>query len=114
MRAKSTMLIKTRRLELLACLGLFCLLVPLTILSMWISAFNLGFDHPSRIKIFLDHFPAYLGLLDITLIQIVFCIAAIVISYKCLRLSGIGWKSLNLAIIIVSALLILLQIWGLM
>lgn len=106
--------IKTRRLKLMSCLGLVCLLIPVIILLMWIHAFNLGSDQPSRVKIYLDYFPSFLSANGITLIQIIFCIIAIVISSLSLKLRILAWKLLNIVIIIGSSLMILLQIWGLL
>jgi len=102
----------TRRLELLTCLALVCLLVSAATIFLWIRAFNAGTSQPERVQIYLGYFPSFLGLGGISVIEIILCITAIVLSSICLRLREIGWKLLNLVIIIGSAFRLLLILWG--
>src|SRR5688572_13084772 len=106
--------VKVRQFELLTFLALFCMLISLTILFLWIRAFNLGASQPERVQIYLSYFPAFLGLARVTVINVVFCISAIVLSTICLRQGAFRWKILNIVIFSGSALLLLLILFGML
>ena len=105
--------INTRRRELLTYLALFCLLISLTITFLWIRAFNIGNTPLERIDIFLNYFP-FVGVDSITILDILCCVASIVLSSICLNQNRIGWRIFNISIIVVSALKLLLILWGML
>ena len=90
------------------------MLIAWTTVFLWIRAFNAGTSQPERVQIFLSYFPTFLSQDAITLIVAIFCVAAIVISSICLRLKGIGWKILNIVIIVGSGIRLLLTLFWLM
>ena|SRR5690554_3085235 len=106
--------VNTHRLELMTILGLFCFLVPLTVQLLWIQAFSHGANQPERVEIFLGYFPTFLGLTGITILEIVLCIVAIVISIRCLRQSNILWKLVSVVTIVGCTLILLLTLFGLL
>ena len=106
--------VNTRRFEFMTYLGLFCLILTWTTFFLWVQAFNAGTEQSERVQIFLNYFPSFLSVGAITLIDIILCIAAIIISSICLRLKGIGWKVLNIVIIVGCSLGLLLTLFGLM
>ena len=96
-------------------LGFICLLIPLTIYGLWMSAFGLGTNQSERVTIFNEYFPDFLhGRWGTTLLSITFCILAIVFSSISLKLSGNFWKFLNITILLFSTLLLLLNLFSMM
>jgi hypothetical protein len=106
--------VSTRRLDLITLLGFFCFLVTLTVQLLWIHAFHQGASQPERVHIFLAYFPEFLGLRGITVMEIILCVVAIVISIKSYSRSWILWKLLRVIVIIGCALLLLLTLFGLL
>jgi hypothetical protein len=104
--------VNSRRLELKTVLGLFCFLIPLMIQLLWIHAFKHGDNQLERVDIFLAYFPAFLGLTGITILEVVLCIVAIVISIQCLKLSNILWKLISIITIVGCTLILLLILFG--
>ena len=102
-------------LKILTFVGLLCLSVPLSILGLWIYAFNLGDSQTNRIAIFNSYFPNFLhGRFDTTYLSVAFCILAIILSSISLKLSGKLWKVLNIIILVFSILLLLLNLFSMM
>jgi hypothetical protein len=106
--------VNTRRLEFLTYLGLFFLVIAWTTVFLWHTAFNAGTSQPERVQIFLNYFPSFLSLGAITLIDVILCIAAIIISSNCLKLKGLVWKILNTIIMAGCGLRLLLTLFWLM
>jgi hypothetical protein len=102
-------------LKILTFMGLFCLVIPFSIVGIWVHAFNLGDNQAERISIFNTYFPDFLhGIYSTTLVSIVFCVAAIILSIICLKVSGKLWKILNIAILVISISLFLLNLISMM
>lgn len=106
--------INTRRLEFLTYFGLFCLIIAWTTVFLWFRAFHAGTSQPERVQIYLDYFPSFLSVGAITLIDIILCVAAIIICSFCLKLKGLIWKILNIVIIVGCGLRLLLTLFWLM
>lgn len=105
--------IDSHRVKLWTSLALLPLAISLTTLFLWIHAFNIGTNQQQRVNIYLNYFP-FIDVLGITLLDIFCCIVAIVISAVCLKANEIGWRVLNIGIIIASSLRLLLTLWGLL
>ena len=102
-------------LKILTFIGLICLSIPLSIIGLWVHAFNLGDNQINRVEIFNTYFPDFLhGIYSTTLLSIAFCIVAIVLSSICLRLSEKLWKILNIVILVISISLLLLNLFSMM
>jgi hypothetical protein len=96
-------------------MGLFCLFIPFSIIGLWMRAFNLGDNQADRVSIFNNFFPDFLrGKYSTTLLSIAFCIAAIFLSIICLKLSEKLWKFLNIAVLVISISLFLLNLFSMM
>jgi hypothetical protein len=106
--------VNIRRLKIMTYLGLLCLVIAWETVCLWIRAFNAGTSHPDRVQIYKSYFPSFLNLGSITLIDLILCITAIIISSICLKLKATGWKILNIIIIAGCGLRLLLTLFGLM
>ena len=101
--------------KILTFIGLFCLLIPFSIVGLWVHAFNLGDNQTDRVNTFNTYFPDFLhGIYSTTLLSIAFCVAAIILSIICLKVSEKLWKILNIAILVISISLILLNLFSMM
>ena len=104
-----------RSLKLLTLLGLIFLFVPILIWGLWIQAFNLGTTQIKRVAIFNNYFPDFLdGKWDITLLNMAFCLTAIILSSISLKLPGKLWKGLNFIILVLSILMLSLNLFSMM
>jgi hypothetical protein len=104
-----------RRLKTLSVAELICIFVPILIFGLWIHAANLGTTQIERVAIFKSYFPDFLGgRWDITFLSIVYCISAVILSSISLKLSGKLWKTLNVIILTISALLLFLNLFSMM
>jgi hypothetical protein len=102
-------------LKILTLAGFFILSIPLSILGLWIHAFNLGNIQADRVAIFDRYFPDFLkGRWDTTILSIAFCILSIILSSISLTLSGKLWKILNIITLVFSILLLLLNLFSMM
>ena len=96
-------------------LSLICLLIPLSIMALWIYVFDLGTTQAERVAIFKDYFPDFLnGRWSTTILSITFCIIAIIFSSNNLKLSKKFWKILNVIILVISSLLLFLNLFSMM
>jgi len=96
-------------------MGLFCLVIPFSIVGIWVHAFNLGDNQAERVSIFNNYFPDFLhGIYSTTLLSLAFCVIAIILSIICLKVSGKLWKILNIAILVISISLFLLNLISMM
>jgi hypothetical protein len=102
-------------LKILTFVGLFFLLIPISLMGLWIYAFNLGTTQIERDEIYSRFFPGFL-LSGYTLayLSLVFCIIAIILSSMSLSLKGKLWKASNIIILVFSSLLLLLNLFQLM
>jgi hypothetical protein len=101
-------------LKILTFMGLLCLSIPLTIMGLWIHAFNLGDSQANSVAIFNSYFPDFLhGRYATAYLSIVFCILVIIITSINLRSSGKIWK-VNKIILVLSSLLLFLNLFQMM
>ena len=104
-----------RLLKILTFIGLFCIVIPISILGLWIHAFNSGDNQADRVSIFNAYFPEFMhGRYSTTLLSIAFCISAVILSIICLKSSKKLWKIINIAILVISSLLLLLNLFSMM
>jgi len=103
------------RLKVLTLVSLICLLIPSSILGLWIYVSDLPVAHAERVAVFKKYFPDFLGgRWGTTLLSMIFCLSAIVFSIMSLKLSDKLWKVLNTVIVIISSSLLFLNLWGMM
>ena len=101
--------------KILTLVSFICFLIPFSIYSLWIYVFNLGTNQAERVAIFNDYFPdSFNGKWSATLISVLFCILAIILSSFNLKRLERYWKSLNVLILILSCLLLLLNLFSMM
>ncbi len=105
--------INNRGIKLRTSLSLLLLIFPLTTFYLWIHAFNQGTNQRERVDLYQSYLP-FLNLTGITILSMVCCVGAIILSALCLKLNNMGWRILNILIILVSSLKLLLTLWGLM
>jgi len=102
-------------LKILTLLGLFSIVIPISIIGLWMHSCNLGADQADRVSIFNSYFPDFLhGTYSTTLLSIVFCVIAIILSIICLKTSKRLWKIINIVVIVISGLLLFLNMFSLM
>jgi hypothetical protein len=107
-------LLTPQLMKILTLVGLLFLLIPLSIMGLWIHAFNVGDGHANSIAIFNSYFPVFLsGRFATAYLSIVFCILAIIISSTNLKSSGIIWR-VNMIILVFSSLLMFLNLFIMM
>lgn len=105
------------QLKILTLVSLICLIIPSSILGLWIyvCACNVGTPQPETVAIFKDYFPNFLdGRWGTTLFSMIFCVSSIVFSGISLKLSGKLWKVLNTIIVIISSFILFLNLWSMM
>jgi len=101
-------------MKILTFMGLLCLFIPLSIMGLWIHAFNLGDSQANSVAIFNSYFPEFLhGRYATSYLCIVFCLLAIIISSINLKSSGKIWK-VNMIILVFSSLLLFLNLFQMM
>jgi hypothetical protein len=101
-------------MKILTVVGLLCLTVPVSILGLWIHAFNSGDSQADSVAIFNSYFPDFLnGEYTVTYLSIVFCVLAIIVSIINLKSSGKIWK-MNMIILVFSSLLLFLNLFQMM
>lgn len=104
-----------KRLKILTFIGLSCLAIPLIIIVLWLHAFNLGDNQADRVGIFDTYFPDFLhGIYGTTFLSVDFCLAAIILSIVCLKVSVKQWKILNIGILVISITILLLNLFSMM
>jgi len=107
-------LLTPQLMKILTFMGLLCLFIPLSIMGLWIHAFNLGDSHANSVAIFNSYFPEFLhGRYATSYLCIVFCLLAIIISSINLKSSGKIWK-VNMIILVFSSLLLFLNLFQMM
>ena len=101
--------------KILTLVSLICLLIPSSILGLWIYVFDLPLTYAERVTVFKKYFPDFLGgRWGTTLLSMIFCVSAIVFSGMSLKLPDRSWKVLNAIIVIISSSLLFLNLWGMM
>ena len=101
--------------KILTLVSLICLLIPSSILGLWIYVFDLPLTYAERVTVFKKYFPDFLGgRWGTTLLSMIFCVSAIVFAGMSLKLSDKLWKVLNTVIVIISSFLLFLNLWSMM
>lgn len=104
-----------RKLKIFSFLGVVCLLVPLSIFILWIFISDIGTTHAERVDIFNSYFPSFLTKRwDTTLLSILFCFLALILSVKSLQLKYKFWSVLNYIVLILSSILLFLNLFSMM
>ena len=107
--------LNTRILKTFAILALIATSVPVTIMALWIKAANLGNTHAERVAIFYSYLPEFLhGRWNATYMSIAFCILALLLSGKSMKLSCRWWRAFNILILTVSGVLLFLNLFSMM
>jgi len=107
-------ILNPRIMKILTFMGIVSLSVSLTILGLWIHAFNIGDNQAERVAVFNNYFPDFLqGRSAVSYLSLAFSALAIVISSICLNSSGKIWK-VNMLILVFSCLLLLLNLFQMM
>ena len=104
----------SRRLEKLTYISLLCFLITWSTLFLWICAFNVGTEQSENVKIYLSYFPASIGLVGITIGEVILCIASITLSSICLKRKENGLITLNIFILVGISIRLMLMIFGFM
>jgi len=102
-------------LKVFTILALIATSVPVTIYALWIKAANLGNTQAERVAIFYTYLPEFLhGRWNATYLSIVFCILAIILSGKSMKIPCRWWKALNILILTVTGALLFLNLFSMM
>ena len=103
------------RTKIFTFVGLFCLSIPITLIALWIHAFNLGTNQIERVEIYNGYFPDFLqARFATTLLSIAFCILSIIFSSINIKIPSNLWKGLNILVLVFSSLLLLLNLFSMM
>lgn len=103
------------RLKIFTLVSLICLLIPSSILGLWIYVSDLALTHAERVAVFKKYFPDFLGgRWGTALLSMTFCVSAIVFAGMSLKLPDRSWKVLNAIIVVISSSLLFLNLWGMM
>jgi hypothetical protein len=101
-------------LRLFTFIGLICFSASLSILGLWIHAFNSAEVQGDPVAIFKSYFPGFLQSgYNTSYFSLFLCFVAIVFCTLGLKSKGLLWK-LNLIILILSCLLLFLNLFQLM
>lgn len=94
--------------------GAICMFIALVIQTIWINAFNAAGTHEERLAIFNNFFPNFLQSgYTLTFVSIGLCVIAVVLSNIAIKLPSV-WKIVSLITLIISASLLLLNLYQLM
>jgi hypothetical protein len=105
------------QLKILTLVSFICLLIPSSILGLWIyvCARNVGTPQPEIVAIFKDYFPDFLhGRWGTTLISMIFCVSSIVLSGFSMKLTDKLWKVINTIIVSMSSIMLFFNLWSMM
>ena len=104
-----------QKMRVYSLLGVFCVSIPISFIALWIHAANSAATHAESVALFKSYIPAFLhGRYSATLFNLVFCIAAIILSSVCLQTTAKLWKAINIIVLVSSILLLLLNIFQMM
>lgn len=104
-----------KHLKTLSLVSLLYMLIPASILGLWIYVCDVVATHTERVVAFKSYFPDFLhGRWDTTLLSMSFCLSSIILSSKGLKLPGKFWWTLNTSILTISSLLLFLNLWSMM
>ena len=103
------------QLKILSIVSLLCLIIPVSIYSLWIYVIDLGTNQAERVVVFKSYFPEILhGRWSTTLLSIFFCVLAIILNTISNKASRTVWKSLNRVIVFTGSLLLFLNLFSMM
>ena len=103
------------QLKIATVVSFICLSVPVSIFAIWIYVIDIELSQAEQVSIFNNYFPDFLhGRWDTTILSIVLCIAAIILSSLSLESKSKLWKAFSLVIVIISSLLFLLNLFSMM
>lgn len=95
--------------------GVVCLLIPLSLFGLLIYAANLGSSHSERIALFDSYVPSFLQAgFSTTFLSFIFCILAILLSGKNLKVTDVYWRVVNYVVLLISGVLVFLNLWGML
>jgi hypothetical protein len=101
-------------LKIFTFIGFICFSISLSILGLWIHAFNSGKNQGDPVAIFKSYFPRVLQSgYSVSYFALFMCILAIIFSSLSLKSFGFLWK-VNMIILVLSSLLFLLNLFQLM
>ncbi|MCB9317261.1 MAG: hypothetical protein H6569_14060 [Lewinellaceae bacterium] len=104
-----------RQQLILSLVGLACFLIPLSIFSLWVYVSGLGKPHAEAVELYNSYFPKFLrARYSASYLSLICCLAGIVSSSIGLKLSGAGWKALNITVMAGCIMLMLLNLFSLM
>jgi hypothetical protein len=105
----------SNRTQWLTMASLLCMTVPSLFFALWIVVYNSVATHPERVELFYSYLPAILHeRYTVSILGVVLCALAITISISSLKSAPSLWKGLNMGIIVLSALLLVFNLWGMM
>jgi hypothetical protein len=101
-------------LKIFTFIGFICFSISLSILGLWIHAFNTGKNQSDPVVIFKSYFPDFLQRgYNTSYLSLFLCILAIIFTSLGLKSNGFMWK-VNMIILVLSSLLFLLNLFKLM
>lgn len=104
-----------RQLKIISLVGLACFLIPLSLFSLWVHVSSLGKPHMEAVELYDSYLPEFLrARYNTSYLSLGCCLAGILSSTIGLKLSGTGWKILNVAVLAGSIILLLLNLFSLM
>lgn len=107
--------IKQAKWNILTLISLICLMIPFSIYTLWIYVFNLGTSQAERVADFKNYFPDFLdGRWSSTIVSIIFCISAVILSSINLKHLKRTWYLMNILIILLSNMLLFLNLFSMM
>lgn len=99
------------RFKVLSLLSLGFILVAGSIWGLWIYIFNSYPTQAERTSVFSEYFPNFLqDSFAISLLGILLCVLAIILSSAGLKLHGKSWRIFNILLIVSASLLLLLNL----
>jgi len=101
--------------NILRYLGLVFLVIPATIMGLWMYAAGQGSTQAERVAVFHGYLPAFLHPYNVTsLLSLACCILAVVFSAISFSSDSGARRVVSLMVIIVGSLLFLLNLFGMM
>jgi hypothetical protein len=95
-------------------IGFICFSISLSILGLWIHAFNSATTQGDSVALFKSYFPGFLQAgYNTSYFSLFLCFLAIIFSILSLKSSGFLWKG-SMIILVLSSLLLLLNLFQLM
>ena len=104
-----------QKLRVYSLMGVLCLSIPISLTVLWNHAFNSAATQVERVALYKSYVPEFLhGRNSTSLLSLVFCIAAIILSSVCLQTTVKLWKAINIIVLVLSILSLLLNLFQMM